>query len=241
MSRPEARYEWLILQDGSLPLAPDRTLVQCEHACTVTLIWPENEGPTNENSVVIDPCFTRSGWQAAIHRLASVDATPEDIGFFFESHPHGDHRLHVPARRSFIGFRTRNRCGWRRLDPQAAELPGITFVSCPGHEAKLRAVRFDDQTGETWVASDAVLNRDWLVAWEYYWPNVYSAHDVVETWRSVAKIVTGADTIIPGHGAPIGVDAGLLRDLIERFPNAEYASQCPDVLDALEVRLAGLR
>jgi glyoxylase-like metal-dependent hydrolase (beta-lactamase superfamily II) len=206
----------------------------------VTLIWPENAGPTKQNGVVIDPCFTRSGWQTAIKRLASVDAAPEDIGFFFESHPHGDHKLHVP-RRSLIGFRTHNPCEWKRLDSQAAELPELVFVPCPGHEAKLQSVRFYDQTGETWIASDAVLNRDWLVAWEYYWPNVYSRQDVVETWRSVAKIVAAANTIIPGHGAPISVDAGLLEDLIERFPQAEYASQCPEVLEALKKRWSALQ
>ena len=52
-----------------------------------------------------------------------------------------------------------------------------------------------------------------------------------------AQIVTTADTIIPGHGLPIRVDTELLHVLLERFPYAEYASQCPDVHDMLQRRL----
>jgi hypothetical protein len=135
-----------------------------EHICTATLIWPEGQQPTMTNSLVIDPCFSRSGWRTAVERLVAVDASPEDIGYYFESHPHSDHTLHVPAKRPLFGLRARHHANWRRLAPESANLPGIEFVSCPGHEASLHAVRFHDSGGEVWIAADAVLNRDWLVA-----------------------------------------------------------------------------
>jgi glyoxylase-like metal-dependent hydrolase (beta-lactamase superfamily II) len=229
-------YQWLILQDGQLPLAPDRTVAVGEHICTATLIWPDGRQPTMTSSLVIDPCFSRSGWRTAVERLAAVDASPQDIGYYFESHPHSDHALHVPAKRPLFGLRARHHDNWQRLAPESANLPGIEFVSCPGHSASLHAVRFRDRGGEVWIAADAVLNRDWLVAWEYYWPNVYSEHEIIATWSSVAKIVAKANIIIPGHGLPITVDAVLLHDLAQRFPQAEYASQCPDVLDVLRAR-----
>ena len=34
------------------------------------------------------------------------------------------------------------------------------------------------------------------MAWQYYWPNVYEVPEIVETWRSLAKILATADTVI---------------------------------------------
>jgi hypothetical protein len=81
-----------------------------------------------------------------------------------------------------------------------------------------------------------VLDRQWLEAWQYYWPNGYAMPEIVETWRSVAKIVATADTIVPGHGPPIRVDAELVHGLAQGFTNAEYARECPDVLASLKRR-----
>ena len=231
-----APYVWLILQDGNLPLGPDRQFNEGDHVCTATLIWPDGERPTRDNSLVIDPCFNTTGWATAVKRLASVGVTPDDIGYYFECHQHDDHRLQIPNLRSLL---TRRQCDltWKCLERPPSVFPGISFPLCPGHDADLRAVRFRDQCGELWITSDAVLNREWLVAWEYYWPNIYSMPQIVETWRSIGKIVAAADTIVPGHGSPIRVDVELLQELIDRFPNAEYASQCPDVLTVLKDRL----
>jgi glyoxylase-like metal-dependent hydrolase (beta-lactamase superfamily II) len=91
------------------------------------------------------------------------------------------------------------------------------------------------------VTSDAILNREWLVAWQYYWPNVYEVPEIVETWRSLAKILTTADTVIPGHGPPIRITRKLLRELIDKFPRAEYGSRCPKVVGVLTQRLEKLR
>jgi glyoxylase-like metal-dependent hydrolase (beta-lactamase superfamily II) len=59
-------------------------------------------------------------------------------------------------------------------------------------------------------------------------------------WRSVARILARAQIVIPGHGPAFEVTPQLLRDLIAAFPAARHARQCPDVLEALRVRLASL-
>ena len=233
MSTRLAQYSWLILQDGNLPLRPDRQITTAGHVCTVTLIWPHGERPTCDNSLVVDPCFSSRGWRTAIERLASVGATPADIGFYYECHRHGDHRLYVPDDRLHVS-RGRDDLSWKSLDQQRPAFPGVAFPHCPGHAEELRAVQFLDQLGELWIASDAVLDRHWLDAWQYYWPNGYAMPEIVETWRSVAKIVATADTIVPGHGPPILVDAELVHGLAQGFSNAEYARECPDVLATLK-------
>jgi hypothetical protein len=75
-----------------------------------------------------------------------------------------------------------------------------------------------------------------LLNWHYYWPNGYDADEVIQTWRTVAAILTGADVVIPGHGPAFKVTADLLRDLIELFPEAPYAASCPDVMATLAAR-----
>lgn len=233
MSTSQPRLQWSILQEGNLPLRPDRRAIPGAHICTVVLIWPEGRPPARDNALVIDPCFNVRGWEAAVGRLADLGAAPTDIGFYFECHPHGDHRLLIPGQDPLASGRCSDELTWERLDDPASHLPAIEIVSCPGHHARMRCLRFSDQEGEVWIASDAVLDREWLVAWEYYWPNQYSMPDVIETWKSVARIVAAADVIVPGHGAPIRVDAELLHELVERFPLAEYAAECPDVLATL--------
>jgi hypothetical protein len=100
---------------------------------------------------------------------------------------------------------------------------------------------FRDENGIVTAASDAVLSREWLLAWQYYWPNVYIPAEIVATWQSVAKILATADMVLPGHGQPIPVTAELLRELIDNFPRAEYGSRCSEVVSVLQQRLAQLR
>ncbi len=100
---------------------------------------------------------------------------------------------------------------------------------------------FRGKRGTVCVASDAILNRESLLAWQYFWPNVYEGPEVVETWRSLAKILATADTVIPGHGPPIRITSDLLAEMIDNFPRAEYGSLCPDVVGVFSQRLEKLR
>ncbi len=237
-------YQWAILQDGQLPLKADGRVTREQHLCTVTLIWPRAASPSHDNSLIVDPCLSTGTIVEAEARLQQLNASLDSIGYFFETHDHSDHKVHVPRPIS-LGKRMRLTRKWA---PQWKPWPGdteafpdIDMVAYPGHAADLRVLTFRDPHGMVCVTSDAVLNREWLVAWQYYWPNVYEVPEIVETWRSLAKILAMADTVIPGHGPPVSVNVDLLRELIDNFPRAEYGSHCPEVMGVLNQRLEDLR
>jgi glyoxylase-like metal-dependent hydrolase (beta-lactamase superfamily II) len=97
-------------------------------------------------------------------------------------------------------------------------------------------LKFTCESEEVWIVGDAILSLEWLLDWRYYWPNGYDVEEVIQTWRSVAAILAGAEVVIPGHGPAIEVTAVLLRDLIDVFPEAPYAASCPDVMATLAAR-----
>jgi glyoxylase-like metal-dependent hydrolase (beta-lactamase superfamily II) len=227
--------EWTILQSGHLPLRPDGAYQPVEHRATIPLIWPAGQPPAAASALLVDPCFTRSGYDEAAPVLARLGLSLDQIGWYFVTHDHFDHTLLLP--RSAPGFTA------RPFQPgKAGLLEGVQAVSLPGHADDLQAVVFTGADGrQVWVAGDAILNEEWLRAWAFYWPNNYQAAEVAETWRSVARVVALADVIVPGHGQPIPVTAALAADLLEAYPQARYASHCPEVGGILQRRLDALR
>jgi glyoxylase-like metal-dependent hydrolase (beta-lactamase superfamily II) len=223
-------YNYCILQEGTLPLRPNgKSIYGVEHRCTTALIWPQDERPSTRNTLVTDPCFTNAGFTDAAIQLKQLGLTIADIGYYFVTHEHGDHLPDVPPRPPFPE--------WLNWDDVDVDFPDLDSIPCPGHDPFLQALVFRSSRDETvWIVGDAVLNLEWLERWQYYWPNGYTDSEVVEHWRSVAKILA-ADVIIPGHGAPIYVTRALLGHLRATFPLAEYAAQCPDVLGAIKARL----
>jgi glyoxylase-like metal-dependent hydrolase (beta-lactamase superfamily II) len=140
------------------------------------------------------------------------------------------------------GFSPGNAERWQRATIDVRRvLPAVEPVPLAGHAYDLTALRIPTADGEVWIVADAILNRDWLTAWMFYWPNAYDRFEIAETWRSVAQILATADVIIPGHGPPIHVDAGLVEELVEGFPRAKFADDCPEVADRLQERLGRLR
>ena len=230
------RYEWAVLQQGQLPLRPEgRVDSAAEHRCTSILIWPEEERPGPDNSLVTDPSFSRAGLEQARSVLDRLGISLRDVGRVFVTHPHWDHRIRLPEHAALSGHAP--------LDPGAAgALAGVRVARCPGHEPSLEAVVFPSAgDGQVWVVGDAILDAAWLRAWGYYWPNRYRAAQIVQTWQSVAAILSGADVVVPGHGPPIPVTPELLEDLIAGFPTAEHADRCPEVAQILRDRLEALR
>lgn len=223
------QYQWQILQLGGLPLRPDGSYEeQTLYCCTSTLVWPADSAPSPHNTLLTDPCLIGPDYRTSIKTLEAIGHQIPHIGQYFVTHPHFDH---VPAyatpEHSLVGkpfFPTDN---------------SLRLVHCPGHEAMLRAITFHDtEDRHVWIVGDAVLNEVWLRAWGYYWPNGYSPSEVAETWRSVANICAEADIIIPGHGNAIIVTQELLETLIQGFPQASYAADCPEVAEVLAVRLS---
>lgn len=224
------RYQWEILQPGGLPLRPNHQVdARAIHICTSLLLWGENEMQTPTNTLITDPCFLGPHVPDLVRRLQSIGMTLPDIGHFFVTHPHHDHmpQMNMLLRLTGMAFQP--------------DLPGFADlhkVACPGHDRHLQALTFrDTQDQEIWIVGDAILDQDWLLQWQYYYPNRYEREAIIETWRSVAKICASADRIIPGHGGIIEVSEVLIRCLLDRFPQAQYAKDCPEVAEILKTRL----
>lgn len=230
----EPRFNWRVLQSGQLPLRPNRQIdYSAEHRCTALLVWPADAPPSADNSVIVDPCFTTAGWLMAQGQLAALNGSLEVLRRAFVTHPHHDHVPHLPRGAARVEFHE------LLFEPEMP--PGMRSVHCPGHDPILIALAFTAADGRAvWAVGDAILDEEWLRAWGYYWPNGYAPRDVAETWRSVARIVCGADVIVPGHGAALSVTADLVRHLIETFPAAPHADLCPEVAGQLQARLEKL-
>ncbi len=225
----------MLLQDGTLPLSPDGAFdYSIEHRCASVLIWPEDEKPSVGNTVITDPCMTSRGFRDASRRLERRGMSFRDIGVFFMTHGHGDHQLNLSY---FLGqtalreFRT----------PAGGPLSGIISFPHPGHSQDSEALIFRSSSNQrVCIAGDAVLDPRWLKAWAYFWPNNYIASQIVQTWESVAGILSYADCIIPGHGEPITVTTSLVEELLSTFASARYAGECKNVKRLLNNRLKQL-
>jgi glyoxylase-like metal-dependent hydrolase (beta-lactamase superfamily II) len=223
-------FQWAVLQTGQLPVTFDaQPIAGLEHRPTSILIWPSGQAPDKTNTILTDPYFTHGGYQDATQVLKPLGISFDAIDRAFITHPHYDHMPSLPGR---------DLPDFRLFEPGAeAIFDGIRTVHCPGHSPVLRALVFPmPSDGQVWVVGDAILDADWLRNWHYYWYNGYSPVEVIQTWRTVARIVTQADLIIPGHGVPIRVDKTLVDGLKATFHRAEYAPDCPDVLAILEQR-----
>jgi len=153
-------YQWLNLQPGQLPLQPDGQIQSAVgHTCAITVIWPEAEKLLPSNSIIVDPCFSSSGYRSAKSELEKINATLSDIGFYFVTHDHYDHCLHFPNNEpgfSWENYPVTPDGGW----------PGLRLENCPGHHPELQALHFLSQSGAVWIVSDAILNMAWLKEWK---------------------------------------------------------------------------
>ncbi|NLE52922.1 MAG: MBL fold metallo-hydrolase [Chloroflexi bacterium] len=230
------RFAWTILQKGQLPLRPDGSVRQAvEHRCTTTLVWPADRAPDADNTLMVDPCFTDEGYSLAEQALDRRGVSFDDIGHIFVTHLHADHMLHLPTTARSALFRP------FRPNTRPHVFASIEAQVCPGHHPSQHALHFEDDAGQrVWIAGDAVLSDEWLREWAYFWPNGYGPQQIVEHWRSLARIVSEADVIVPGHDDPLPVTIELVSHLIDTFPKAAYSAHCPDVAQALRARLTCL-
>jgi glyoxylase-like metal-dependent hydrolase (beta-lactamase superfamily II) len=216
-------FDWAILQEGRLKIDLTGKRRSEGGYCTVTAVWPTGEAPSAENTFLVDPCF----FQARLYRQAVEEAQQHRIDLpalhrVFITHEHHDHVPYVPG-----GEPARFVSADITL---VQRQPGLAIVGMPGHSRDLRVLIFRSPPhGEVWIVGDAVLEEDWLAAWAYYWPNGYSAAEIVQTWHSIMLILASADLIIPGHGPAIRITPDLLDAMVRSFPKAEYAHACPEV------------
>ena len=226
------RFNYAILQPGSMKLNPNGRLIPlAQHCSTSTLIWPEDQSPSIENTILTDPCFTTEGYENAIGILGEYAIAFTDIGYVFVTHPHNDHTLKFP-----VGIRKPTFQWFNPSDDRWST--GFQTYTHPGHSDDMQSLVFRSSSNETiCIAGDAILNEEWLKAWQYYWPNRYLQAEIIQTWESTADIVASADVIVPGHGTPISVTATLIKELLSSFPFAEHSAGCEGVVGILEKRL----
>ena len=223
------RYQWEIVQTGELTLRPDSSVdSRLEHVCSAVLIWPEGRSPGPDNCLLTDPCFAGRDTRRIQQRLGGIGINvPVEIGLYHVTHSHLDHEPFWPDYTQVM-----------RGVPYDDGWHDLQRIHCPGHAADQYALAFvDTDDRRVWVVGDAVLDEEWLLAWAYYWPNGYTRDEIIATWTSIGMIIQDADVVIPGHGAPISVTPTLVQQLIEGFPQADYAGLCPHVVPQLQQRL----
>ncbi len=166
-------------------------------------------------------------------RLEKLGASLHDIGHLFVTHGHFDHLPDLPGRHQAPL--------WEPLPRNSGEpLPEIRCRPCPGHAPDLVALVFNTGQGECWIVGDAIIAREWFCGWQYYWPNGYAATEIAQTWNSMAAIVSCADVVIPGHGAPFAVTSALIEEALDNWRQAGHYDLCPDVERVLRKRLEAL-
>lgn len=225
------RYQWEIVQHGEISLRPDgSTKREREHCCSAVLLWPQDEAPHPANCLITDPCFIGPDTDRVQQYLNNIGIdVPTEIGTYYVTHSHLDHE-------PFWGDYTRVMRGI----PYDHSRADLQTIPCPGHHPDQHALVFTDTNGHrVWIVGDAVLDEEWLIHWRYYWPNGYTREEIIATWQTIGLIIQKADLIIPGHGTPIAVTSTLIQQLIEGFPQAEYADQCPQIMQQLRERLNG--
>ncbi|NQT73960.1 MAG: hypothetical protein HQ553_14525 [Chloroflexi bacterium] len=230
-----SRFNYAILQPGSIKAKPNGRLIPfAEHRSTSVVLWPEGHSPSIENTILTDPCLTAEGYQHSMEVLSELGVTFAEIGYVFITHQHNDHIIRFPKGILKPAFRRFNPSD----DIWSSEIRTSFY---PGHSADLKSLIFHSSSGDTMcIAGDAILNEEWLRAWQYFWPNRYSQAEIIQTWKSVAAIVASSDVIIPGHGAPISVSVALIKELLSGFPAAQHSDRCEEVAQVLKNRLAEL-
>jgi len=224
------KYNYIILQQGSLTLKPDGMVdYNEEHRCTITLIWPIKSNLQKNNSLLIDPCFSNQSLLSANSILDDYKISLSEIQNFFITHNHSDHLPDYSLTKITVDV--------NYIDKDDNSFIDIDIYPCPGHSDDSKCLYFKSKSNKNvCITGDTILNKDWLKAWQYYWPNGYTKEEVIKTWASVCQIVSNADIIIPGHGKPFNVTKDLLKYLIDNFSSAQYSYQSKNSIEIIKNR-----
>jgi len=165
--------------------------------CTCTVI------SGNDFHLLVDPSLADEA--AMITELdRRTGLKPDDIDMVFITHQHGDHYFglkHFPKARWLAGAEVAAGLNISARLPKQVEPSGnilfdtIDVIPTPGHTPDHQSLRFDYRGLSVVIAGDSVATKD-------FWDDrrgYYNVRDEEESKRSMEKINSIADIIVPGH------------------------------------------
>lgn len=165
--------------------------------CTCTVISGKNF------HILVDPSIADEKlMKSELDRRTGLK--PDDINLVFITHQHGDHFAgirHFKKAEWVAGAETAgilNKTGHFEKNIEAAGnnlFGAVELVPTPGHTTDHQCLRFDHKGFSIVIAGDSVATKDF---WDERRP-YYNALDVEESKRTMEKINSLADIIVPGH------------------------------------------
>ncbi len=165
--------------------------------CTCTVIQGEGF------RLMVDPSLARAE-QMTFELDRRTGLKPRDLDAVFITHDHADHwagLAHFPQARWLAAPDVAialNRAGKlpKAVEPATGRLfDAIEVIATPGHTMSHHSLRFDCEGMSVLVAGDAVATRDFWRERRGY----YNAVDSELSKRSMDKIASLADIVVPGH------------------------------------------
>jgi len=165
--------------------------------CTCTVISGK------DFHLIVDPSLTDEvAMKTELMRRTGL--TPDNIDTVFITHQHADHVFglkHFPNARWIAGSAVASGLNDSRQFSKQIEsagttlFDGIEIIPTPGHTRDHMALRFDYMGLSIVIAGDSVATKDFWDERRMY----YNVMDLEESKRSMEKINSIADIIVPGH------------------------------------------
>jgi glyoxylase-like metal-dependent hydrolase (beta-lactamase superfamily II) len=142
--------------------------------------------------------------QMAVELDRRTGLKPSEITAVFVTHEHGDHWAGI---RAFADVKWYASAAVGEALKRTSKLPkdfeaapsrlfdAIDIVATPGHTPGHHSVRFDCEGVSVVAAGDAVATQDFFRERKSF----YNVKDRAESTRSMEKLATLADMIVPGH------------------------------------------
>lgn len=166
------------------------------HTGAVTLV------EQNDQYLLVDT-GGRGAWQRLESTLCDHKLLPRNIYAVVLTHMHLDHSFNAyqfPQAIILAWSHEWRASGTMRLPDieQVSPLPGLSLIKTPGHALEHLSVVVTMDDGTTTVIAGDAISPDY----EPTMPPKAFCHDVAQYHTSAARILSIADYIIPGHGAP---------------------------------------